>query len=190
MHLKDPVYPSAERGTNKKQRQLKAIETRWNGRLFRSRLEARWGVHCDTIALKYQYEPEGFQLPSGECYLPDFFFPEIGWYAEVKPVSGKPSKVHQFVEAGGGPCLLLDGEPGFRSYTGFELANIDGVPEVIHNEYSLDIWTNRKAFTDEHRLWCNPSFEALWTNVSSVEDLFSLRYRAGVEAALSARFGS
>lgn len=51
---------------------IKAIDTEYNGYRFRSRLEARWAVFFDTLGVDYEYEPEGFQLPSGRRYLPDF----------------------------------------------------------------------------------------------------------------------
>lgn len=52
--------------------QHRAIETRYKGYRFRSRLEARWAVFFDSLGLKWEYEPEGFELPSGR-YLPDFY---------------------------------------------------------------------------------------------------------------------
>lgn len=68
------------------------IPTRYAGCRFRSRLEARWAVFFDTLNLRWEYEPEGFRLPSGP-YLPDFRlhglagdgngFPYL-WF-EVKP---------------------------------------------------------------------------------------------------------
>ena len=51
---------------------IKPIETVYNGYRFRSRLEARWAVFFDAAGIEYQYEPEGFELPSGNYYLPDF----------------------------------------------------------------------------------------------------------------------
>ena len=54
---------------------IKAIETEYNGYRFRSRLEARWAVFFDELGIKYQYEPEGFDL-DGTLYLPDFYLPE------------------------------------------------------------------------------------------------------------------
>ena len=51
---------------------IKAIETEYNGYRFRSRLEARWAVFLDALGVKYEYEPDGFVLPSGRRYLPDF----------------------------------------------------------------------------------------------------------------------
>lgn len=51
---------------------MKAIETIYNGYRFRSRLEARWAVFFDALGVKYEYEPEGFELGNGLYYLPDF----------------------------------------------------------------------------------------------------------------------
>lgn len=51
---------------------MKAIETYYNGYRFRSRLEARWAVFFDTLGIRYEYEPEGFELDDGTWYLPDF----------------------------------------------------------------------------------------------------------------------
>lgn len=50
---------------------MKAIETRWKGYRFRSRTEARWAVFFDAAGIDFEYEPEGYVLPSGP-YLPDF----------------------------------------------------------------------------------------------------------------------
>ncbi len=63
-------------------RRIKAIETRYKGCRFRSRLEARWAVFYNALGLKWEYEKEGFELPSGR-YLPDFYLPGIGWI-EIK----------------------------------------------------------------------------------------------------------
>lgn len=53
-------------------KEIKPIETLYKGYRFRSRLEARWAVFLDTLGVKWEYEPEGFELPSGRRYLPDF----------------------------------------------------------------------------------------------------------------------
>jgi hypothetical protein len=66
---------------------IKAIETRYKGYRFRSRLEARWAVFFDAMGLTWEYEPEGFETDAG-WYLPDFrvFTPQGNpiWY-EIKP---------------------------------------------------------------------------------------------------------
>lgn len=53
---------------------IKAIETKYNGFNFRSRLEARWAIFFDMIGLKYEYEVEGYEM-NGVRYLPDFYIP-------------------------------------------------------------------------------------------------------------------
>ena len=66
---------------------IKAIETRYAGYRFRSRLEARWAVFFDSLGLEWEYEPEGIETDAG-WYLPDFrvMTPQGKpiWY-EVKP---------------------------------------------------------------------------------------------------------
>lgn len=52
--------------------EIKPIPTYYNGYHFRSRLEARWAVFFDALGVGWEYEPEGFRLPSGKAYLPDF----------------------------------------------------------------------------------------------------------------------
>lgn len=67
---------------------IKAIETRYAGHRFRSRLEARWAVFFDALGVEWRYEPEGFETSAG-WYLPDFYFPEYGRWVEIK--GGRPT---------------------------------------------------------------------------------------------------
>lgn len=62
---------------------LKAIETRYAGCRFRSRLEARWAVFFDHLGVDWDYEAQGFHTPAGG-YLPDFYLPDAGVYVEIK----------------------------------------------------------------------------------------------------------
>ena len=55
---------------------IKPIETEYKGYRFRSRLEARWAVFFDTLDVKWEYEPQGWQLADGTRYLPDFWLPD------------------------------------------------------------------------------------------------------------------
>lgn len=72
--------------------QIKAIETVYNGYRFRSRLEARWAVFFDTLGIKYEYEPEGYELSDGTLYLPDFWLPECKEWFEVKGVMSESDR--------------------------------------------------------------------------------------------------
>jgi len=57
--------------------ELKAIQTEYKGYRFRSRLEARWAVFFDTLGVKWEYEPEGYDLGNGVYYLPDFLLHDV-----------------------------------------------------------------------------------------------------------------
>jgi len=63
---------------------IKAIETRYKGYRFRSRLEARWAVFFDALGIKWEYEKEGYDLGAAGWYLPDFWLPDQKVWIEVK----------------------------------------------------------------------------------------------------------
>jgi len=63
---------------------IKAIETEYNGCLYRSRLEARWAVFFDSLSLSFIFEKEGFVI-DGERYLPDFWINDWNCWVEIKP---------------------------------------------------------------------------------------------------------
>lgn len=75
---------------------IQAIETRYKGYRFRSRLEARWAVFFDAIGVPWRYELQGVVLQGAtlfdnaetECYLPDFLVGFHGaghTWVETKP---------------------------------------------------------------------------------------------------------
>jgi hypothetical protein len=71
---------------------IQAIETRYKGYRFRSRLEARWAVFLDSLKEEWDYEPEGFSLASGP-YLPDFWLPRLYCWLEIK--GQQPTKLER-----------------------------------------------------------------------------------------------
>lgn len=89
---------------------IKPIETIYNGYRFRSRLEARWAVFFDALGVKWEYEPEGYDLGAGLYYLPDFvLYIDDPWFRtpkklfiEVKGVLNEKDaqKVAVFYEGG------------------------------------------------------------------------------------------
>lgn len=96
---------------------IKSIQTKFDGRFFRSRLEARWAVFFKYLAIEYAYEPEGYILPDGSQYLIDFLLPEVyyrsqlnqGWFIEVKPFGTYNEKLDLLCAETGIPGLLLSG---------------------------------------------------------------------------------
>lgn len=93
-----------------------AIQTRYAGRLFRSRLEARWAVYFNSLKWDWEYEYEGYNLPSGK-YLPDFYFPKLNIFGEVKPFDLTPKERKKCIELSelfeDVPILLLIGTPDY-----------------------------------------------------------------------------
>lgn len=64
---------------------IQAIETRYAGHHFRSRLEARWAVFLNTLGIRWEYEPQGYTVgPNKTPYLPDFYLPDLQTVVEVK----------------------------------------------------------------------------------------------------------
>ena len=62
---------------------FKAIDTRYHGYKFRSRLEARWAVFLDELRVDYRYEPQGYVLEETP-YLPDFYLTQHSCFLEIK----------------------------------------------------------------------------------------------------------
>jgi hypothetical protein len=118
---------------------IRALETRYKGYRFRSRLEARWAVFFDALGLDWQYEPEGYDLSGVEVdrcrpveltgrdafYLPDFLlFSPYSW-VEVKPT--EPTEVEterafRLAKATDRPVVIVCGPPwcdeGTSGYNG------------------------------------------------------------------------
>lgn len=111
----------------------KAIETRYNGRRFRSRVEARWAVAFDQLGLKYDYEREGYEL-DGNRYLPDFHLPDIDCWIEVKGQDPSEQEVRL--------CSLLAKKLGKRVFI------VIGPPELEKEQFIL---IKSDGSVDEHR---------------------------------------
>jgi len=153
---------------------IKAIETTYQGYKFRSRLEARWAVFFDAMNWEWQYEKEGFILPSG-WYLPDFWIETINMWAEVKP---KPlekieKKLVRELAIESFPVLCLDTpEPINLPYSGYTR---DG--ELC--EFCL---TNYHDYPHkEHRLFAAPAnYECWWQDTEdAITTARSARFEHG-----------
>lgn len=82
---------------------IQAIETRYAGCRFRSRLEARWAVFFDTLGIPWEYEPEGIEIPrmagGTTRYLPDFWLPRSETHVEVKGTPPTSDYLEMLAEA-------------------------------------------------------------------------------------------
>ncbi|MCC3299720.1 hypothetical protein [Arthrobacter caoxuetaonis] len=62
----------------------KAAEALYSGKVFRSRLEARWAILLDLLDINWDYEPSHYQVGPHLWYLPDFYLPQHRMWLEVK----------------------------------------------------------------------------------------------------------
>lgn len=94
-----------------KQFSIQPLSTCYRGIEFRSRTEARWAVFFDHLKIKWVYEPEGYKLPSGDLYLPDFWLPDWHLFVEVKGIATADEewKCKRLSEASGRSVLLVQG---------------------------------------------------------------------------------
>jgi hypothetical protein len=123
---------------------MKAIETDYDGYLFRSRLEARWAVFFKEMGITYKYEPRTFDLPKYGWYVPDFWLqvpwldlPDYGWYVEVKPKTASDVEFGKLLDA----CalahqngIMLQGSPFHGQYKTdkIQVWHVD-VPHIIYD---------------------------------------------------------
>jgi hypothetical protein len=117
------VYiPPAEGGS------IGAIPTEYNGRTYRSRIEARWALLFDLLKLQFMYEPQVVETPLGN-YLPDFFLPTQSCWVEIKgphPTWQERTKAQAvarksgrltYIFACGIPIISMDGAPRYKCDT-------------------------------------------------------------------------
>lgn len=161
---------------------IKPIETRYRGYRCRSRLEARWMVFFDALGIVFEYEREGFELPDGRRYLPDFWLPQVKMWAEVKPFDFSPAELSlasELVKRTGFRCLMLVGSPDLRSYS--------EVPGVSGENFATDYIVNND-YLNEGRFYSSTGFER--NDDPDLRDNLRLYpgYIGAIEAARSARF--
>lgn len=126
---------------------LKPLPTLYAGVKFRSRLEARWAVFFDDLGLPWDYEHEGFELPSGN-YLPDFWLRTIDTFFEVKPdnYEGEDARWSDLVEASGHRLILATGMPAHPDDRAPGYHGWMQVYEIMGDEHKCN-W-------DSHRQFC------------------------------------
>ena len=101
---------------------IQAINTEFDGRHFRSRLEARWAVFFKAMGIECAYEPEGYVV-RGTPYLPDFYIPSLDCFIEIKgvmpesdqenkalPTCAEREKADGLAEVTGKPVFIFYGD--------------------------------------------------------------------------------
>jgi hypothetical protein len=139
-------------------KELIPIDTEYNGYYFRSRLEARYAVYFDKLGWKYEYEAEGYKLDSG-FYLPDFYFPEIDCFAEVKAkklnelemklcyeLTERLSNNNQQIKV-----LLLEGQPDYKTFRGISADFLyDDIIPITKGDKYYPFFLNGSTLFDKH----------------------------------------
>lgn len=156
---------------------LQAIQTTYNGYRFRSRLEARWAIFFEVLGLDFHYEAEGYILRDNKWYLPDFYFPTVKMFAEVKPdiVTKRERRSCELLALDSKkPVLMLAGPPDYRNY----------------NAYQTDPWSDTALIYDYSLVpfFLPERFPCLNFAQQSAPETYGGRYRNAVEAARAARF--
>jgi hypothetical protein len=117
---------------------VKAIETRYKGYRFRSRLEARWAVFFDALGWEWRYEHQGYEIGWGDTsryWLPDFeLMPPNGghYYVEVKGDKNYFANDHFLIDVdfGGGPPEFYN-----RGTEGSQILLLGDIPEPNYRFY-------------------------------------------------------
>lgn len=168
---------------------IQPIPTVYKDCLFRSRLEARWAVFFDELGLKWEYEPEGFQLSNGIWYLPDFWLPDFsgGVWCEVKPdweSEEKWDKAFQFAKEARVTVWLCEGMPAARNYTVLSVEPFGDSQNILYiDTQCVPLFDEAK---NENRFFWHSglSDDAIEKSVRAAHPKL---YRA-IQAARSARF--
>jgi hypothetical protein len=147
-----------------------AMFTKIDGYWFKSWTEAKFYMLASTLELGPCYEPEGFLLPIGIGYRPDFYLETVRTWVEVKATKFSPEerqKCVDLVELTGKPCLMV---AGISDFNNFRIILVSGGEFSV----SLDIGKYAREF-QAHMLKVNPP------PCSGLED-FSEAYRNAVYA--------
>lgn len=135
---------------------IQAIETRAYGCLFRSRLEARWAVFLTEAQMRWEYEPEGFELPSGR-YLPDFRVTanRVSIWLEVKPENNTEDDP-RWADLAAGSGMML-----------FTVRGMHRTGDRCDTAHSARVWHPDGTVANVHRLWQGQQYARAWDAASS-----------------------
>lgn len=157
---------------------IKPIQTTYKGYRFRSRVEARWAVFFDAMGWEWEYEVEGFEMPDGTRYLPDFVVTIKGYNRgdvsarsyvfEIKrDDSGDYEKAWKLAKFGGREVIVVEGPPAAKVWT-------------LFNAEAEDQWDGWPCyFCSRNRIWFDERFDP-----ENVPDTFM----PAVNASRGARF--
>lgn len=129
------------------------IETLYRGHYFRSKAEARFAVFLDCLGVKWDYEPQGFDLGNGLKYLPDFKIYNVEIWDENRDKchydTYEPKMLdHIWVEVKG---MWKDDKPGELS--DFDYAKISSFVFDKSGSVINPLWVAGNCYTLDPRNW-------------------------------------
>lgn len=141
---------------------INPIETRYAGRRYRSRIEARWAVLFDCLGVAFEYEPDCFEV-GGRRYLPDFWLRRQNLFVEVKgkdPTDEEKAKCAALARETAVETLIAIGGPQER----FQIIRFaqdgeehEGLWVIAWDKFAeCGMWLVR----EDHASWIGPSFRA------------------------------
>lgn len=135
---------------------IKAIETRAYGCLFRSRLESRWSVFFTEAGFHWEYEPEGFETEAGR-YLPDFWITSgaVSIWLEVKPVVDTHDDPRWALVASGTGMML------------FTVRGMHRTGDDCERDHRARVWHPDGSVADVIRLWQGAKYTKAWDAASA-----------------------
>jgi len=161
---------------------MKAIETKWMGYRFRSRLEARWAVFFQHLGWEWQYEHQGYHIGMEEKrkWLPDFEVVNRAgqhFYVEVKgDHTAFTEEFYYDLDFGCGPPGFADSGDGLEQTFSFRgkdtkpILILGNIPRTRGSLF-LPLLAHRKGI---NVYWCHLRGYTL-SHVESV-DLFEMNF--------------
>lgn len=169
---------------------IKAIETKYKGYRFRSRLEARWAVFFDSVGVKWEYEKEGYKLRKRQ-YLPDFYLPELQLWVEIKGTNEDAriakDEIWEVGAITGKPIAICVGMPHEIDMTIFIADTTSSAGGVgWRNDFRFAIGLNGKLclFTDDDRSW----FDLNWAPYPTIKHVVNSFPLMAFDNAKATRF--
>ena len=132
---------------------IKPIETLYRVHYFRSKAEARFAVFLDCLGVKWDYEPQGFDLGNGLKYLPDFKIYNVEIWDENRDKchydTYEPKMLdHIWVEVKG---MWKDDKPGELS--DYDYAKINSFVFDKSGGVINPLWVAGNCYTLDPRNW-------------------------------------
>jgi hypothetical protein len=171
---------------------MRAIQTEYDGFIFRSRVEARWAVFFHEAGLRYEYEKQGFKL-NGTGYLPDFWLPEPRWWIEVKggPPNGKERDLARWLTRESGcNTYIFCGSPATVEHGSFPVWSYPALGESTQNERGQMVLQDLAGILAwlELGVWVAPTDPDQAQRARSIEYEWVGTFHYALDAARKARF--